>query len=412
MRGRLMSPRRTSLSRELQRAIISLNSVATTVTSVRTLSNDKCTIFVSHSSKDTKLISLIELAFAGREIEPYFAGSRMEGKNPVEKIVDAIGKSIGFFALITPSVVEDTYTRDWVDFEVGAAKAKGVRIFCWIDKSVATNESYPKLLENITDYDLFSSQEDNECIRVVNSIRDKAFGLGGLRRKSSDSSDERLRTEIDQMDQAHAMAEKSLAGKNTDISDAPSVKGTLRKSKWLPDSRKIADLTIDNSYLNQIYETAEHLAKERYQDAQLSTLSFVVHPFLLDVGIFLDFYSALAGRSCTYQISENGGYARVAHVPPDKEIREPLEKRVLKNLPWKESPDWKQFLQISIAKIGPLSAEDRTYYVVSARPWGIEDLKEVNVFWEFRVIDNFSGREHVIRWNGKKIGANNIKQDY
>lgn len=62
---------------------------------------------MSHSSKDTKLIRLIELAFANREIEPYFAKLRMEGKNPVEKIVEAIGKSIGLFALITPTVVED-----------------------------------------------------------------------------------------------------------------------------------------------------------------------------------------------------------------------------------------------------------------------------------------------------------------
>jgi hypothetical protein len=190
------------------------------------------------------------------------------------------------------------------------------------------------------------------------------------------------------------------------------VKDTLHKSKWLPDNRKIADLKIDNSFLNRIYETAEHHAKERYHDAQLSTFSFVVHPFLSDVTVFLVFYSALAGRSCMYQISEIGGYAQVTHVPPDKEKREPLEKKVLKNLPWKESPDWKQFLQISSAKIGPLSAEDNTYYVVSARPWGIEDLTGINVYWEFRLTDNFSGRQHLIRWNGQKIGANNIIQDY
>lgn len=282
-----------------------------------------------------------------------------------------------------------------------------------MDKSVATTKSYPRLLENITDYDDFSCQEVDDCIRVADSIRDKAFGLGGLQRKSSDFSDEQLKTELNQIEKAHAIAEKSLTGKNTDLSEASSGKETVRTSKLLPDNRKIADLNINSSFLNQIYETAQQLAKDRYYDAQLSSFTIAVFPFATyfpRVAIYLGFFSALAGRTCSYKVSDLN--LQVEHCPPDKEARDDLEKKVLKNLPWEESPDWKQFLQISIAKTGPLPPNDMTRYVLSANPWGIVDLGKTDVFWNVSLTDNFSGKEHVFRWNGQKIDAHNIKQDY
>ena len=80
------------------------------------MSNEKSTIFISHSSKDFKLIKFAELAFENLDIKPYFAKNRIEGKNPVDKIVEAISNAKAFFALITPNVVNDVHTRDWVSF--------------------------------------------------------------------------------------------------------------------------------------------------------------------------------------------------------------------------------------------------------------------------------------------------------
>ena len=386
--------------------------MTTNLRSVRNLSNGKRTIFVSHSSKDTETVLLIELSFANRRIKPYFAKSRMEGKNPVEKIIEAIGKSIGLFALITPNVVKDTYTRDWVVFEIGVAKAKGIPIFCWIDEKVAVTKNFPKLLENITDYDHFDCQKIDDCIRVANSVRDKASALGRLRKKSSDFSEEQLKTELSQIEQAHAVAKKSLEQK-AGASESTSGKGIARKSRLLPDSRKIADLDLDNSYLDQIYDTAKNLAKDKYLDARFASFEIVVHPFLQTrlprVSVLLSFYSALTGKICLYHVSDAN--LQVEHFPPDKEAKDNFGKMVLKNLPWKESPNWKQFLQLSIAKIGPLSPNWMTSYVLSARPWGIATLGETDLFWHLGLNDNFSGREYSFRWNGLEVNADNVKQD-
>jgi len=174
--------------------------------------NKRC-IFLSHSSKDSKLIGLTQLVFANREIEPYFAGTRMEGKNPVDKIVQAITDSIGLFALITPNVVNDTHTRDWVVFEVGVARAKGSTIFCWIDRKVAEQKSYPKLLKNITDYDKFDCENDEECFRVVNSIRNNAFKLAGISDRKNEPTRQQLENGLVQMNEAQEIAKKFIMDK-------------------------------------------------------------------------------------------------------------------------------------------------------------------------------------------------------
>ena len=138
------------------------------------MSNKTCTIFISHSSKDVKLINLAELAFESLNIKPYFAKNRIEGKNPVDKIVEAISTSKAFFALITPNVVTDQHTRDYVNFEIGVARANRMKIYVWIDTSVLLNKSYPRLIENVTDYLKFDCQSDEDCCNMLNAFHDIA----------------------------------------------------------------------------------------------------------------------------------------------------------------------------------------------------------------------------------------------
>ena len=134
-------------------------------------------VFISHSSKDTKLINLITLGFKGRDIFPFFAKREMVGKNPVEKIVNAIDSSMALFALVTRNVVHDPYTRDWVVFEITVAKVKGIPIFCWMDQDIAQYKRFPKLIENVTDYVTFDPIEDEDCHRIVSLMIDKALEL-------------------------------------------------------------------------------------------------------------------------------------------------------------------------------------------------------------------------------------------
>ncbi|MCW4001495.1 MAG: toll/interleukin-1 receptor domain-containing protein [Candidatus Bathyarchaeota archaeon] len=133
--------------------------------------------FISHSSKDETLIGLTNLAFKNNELQPYFAGKEIEAKNPVEKIIQAIDSSFALFAYITPNVVSDKHTRDWVNFELGAAKMKGLPIVCLIDENVSSQGSFPELVKNLTDYEKFDCTNQDSCIRIVNMIREKAAQL-------------------------------------------------------------------------------------------------------------------------------------------------------------------------------------------------------------------------------------------
>ena len=132
-------------------------------------------VFISHSSKDTKLISLIQTVFKKREVSPFFARKVMTGKEPVKKIVDAIKNSLCLFALITSNSMHDRDTRDWIVFEIAVAHVKGKRIFCWIDKSIDESDMFPNFIKNITDYDTFEYHDNESCNKMVSSIVDKAL---------------------------------------------------------------------------------------------------------------------------------------------------------------------------------------------------------------------------------------------
>lgn len=163
-------------------------------------------IFVSHSSKDTKLIDLIALGFKDRDITPYFARQVMVGENPVEKIINAIDSSIALFVLMTSNVAYDNHTRDWVVFEIGVAKTKGKPIFCWMEESVSTLKTFPKLIENITDYDTFNPVFDKECYRMVSSMVDKAFDLKGRQKIKSKLTNKELEKGLIQIEEAKKIA--------------------------------------------------------------------------------------------------------------------------------------------------------------------------------------------------------------
>ena len=93
--------------------------------------------------------------------------------NPAQKIINEIGNSLALFALITSNVLYDKDTRDWVLFEIGVAKGKGKPMYCW------KQEDYelPKVIDYITDYDTFVPHNDKDCLRVVQSMVDKALEL-------------------------------------------------------------------------------------------------------------------------------------------------------------------------------------------------------------------------------------------
>ncbi|MCJ7560298.1 hypothetical protein MUO79_06730, partial [Candidatus Bathyarchaeota archaeon] len=137
------------------------------------------------------------------------------------------------------------------------------------------------------------------------------------------------------------------------------------------------------------------MAKERYKDAQFSYFTIQVYPFgtpCATVNIYMDFYSKWADRKVCFRCSDKT--QKIAHLPPDKFVTNDQDRDVFDTLPWRKSPLWMQFLNEIYTKIGPLPSANTTYYHLSARP---------RFDWRVSFTDDFSGKDHPYRWNGKEI---------
>jgi succinyl-CoA synthetase alpha subunit len=127
-------------------------------------------IFISHSKADLeKLVKPAARRIKAAGLDAYIASVRAAGKNPAEKIVDAISSSKAVFAIITANVTENQETRDWVLFEMGSAKSLGKKVFGWKTKGAMV----PEPIKQITDYitlDDSSPKEIGDMLRIMGSL--------------------------------------------------------------------------------------------------------------------------------------------------------------------------------------------------------------------------------------------------
>jgi hypothetical protein len=192
---------------------------------------------------------------------------------------------------------------------------------------------------------------------------------------------------------------KNIQESKTEIT--PSLELEKRKSELLPDSRHVTKLNIDDELLDRIYEQARQTAINLHDEAQLSGFTIQVYPYRSppSVAIYLDFYSKWTDKICEFQYSDLDSELR--HTPPDKSPRIDSDKNVFDALPWKTSPQWKQFLHRAYTKIRPLPPVKETCYHLSASPsW----------HWNLRFDDGLSGKEYSFEWKGKGLDENSIKQ--
>ena len=193
---------------------------------------------------------------------------------------------------------------------------------------------------------------------------------------------------------------EAIGTKTTTIEEKKSQKSVL-----LPDTQDITKLNIDDNLLDQIYEQAHTQAINTYHDAKLSIFTIQVFPFQrigANVTIYLDFYSKWADKTCTFRYSDF--QPQVEHSTPDKRAKSDYDRKVFENMPWKESPQWMQFLKRVYVKITPISPSTKTYYHLTARAYSQEAP------WKVTFEDGFSGEEHPYVWNGKGLDEDSIKR--
>ena len=133
-------------------------------------------VFISHSSKDGEIINLIKFNFEELRIDkmPYFACHYIAGKNPADKVIDAIDDSVALFAIITNNVIYDQDTLNWVLFEIGLAKGRNLPVYGWKAYDVP---KVPQPIEYITDYDTFDLSNEEDLLRIVEVMINLAMEL-------------------------------------------------------------------------------------------------------------------------------------------------------------------------------------------------------------------------------------------
>lgn len=131
-------------------------------------------VFISHSSKDTTVVSAIKQAFEDLSLTPRFLEDKPGGLPPTKEIAQLVQGARALFVFFTyNSVIGDT--RDWIVFEMGAAVAHDVHVFSWKQNSL-TKEQLPRLLEQVSRYRDFETSGDG-IIKLTGDVRSAAKSL-------------------------------------------------------------------------------------------------------------------------------------------------------------------------------------------------------------------------------------------
>lgn len=183
----------------------------------------------------------------------------------------------------------------------------------------------------------------------------------------------------------------------------PKEESPISQHTPMRNETQITKLNVDNHFLDKIYEQARNKAIGIFPDAKLSSFSILVRPYgeSSRVNVFLNFYSKWANKTCRFASYNNS--PETEHLTPDEPASYPFETQVFTNQPWKESPQWQQFIEKAYAKIDPLTPENDSRYHLSARPHS-------NKSWLLTFVDGFSGRKRSFEWDGKGLDESGIKQ--
>lgn len=164
-----------------------------------------------------------------------------------------------------------------------------------------------------------------------------------------------------------------------------------RKRVLLPDSTNISRLNIDNALLNELYGQASGHAVNKYHDAKLNALVILVHPYnpTLGVSIMFYFYSEWANRVCRFHISETQDMHELLPGYPAGGS----DKATFDELPWLRDQNWPHFLKKSCERVGPLSPNPWTDYMLSAYAFRA-------LHWGITFEDGVTGKRSRFEWDG------------
>ena len=131
-------------------------------------------VFISHSSKDSTVVSATKQAFQDLPLKLYFAEDKPRGAPPSREFAQAVKHAEALFVFFTHnSIIGDT--RDWIVYEIGVAVGHDRPVYSWKERYL-TKDQLPKLLEQVSIHREFELSGDG-TIRLTGEIREAAKNL-------------------------------------------------------------------------------------------------------------------------------------------------------------------------------------------------------------------------------------------
>lgn len=175
-------------------------------------------------------------------------------------------------------------------------------------------------------------------------------------------------------------------------------------SPLLPDTEEITQVTLNNKFLDEIYQEAYNRAINEYEDVKLYGFSLIVEPFVdfkSKVTLLFNFYSKWSNRILTvfYQDAESD----FSIGEPIKKARFDFQKKVFNKLPWQTAPHFLEAMSKSFDVIKPLSQARGTQCCISI----IAKRNKWIIIFE----DGSNGNEYKFYWDGKGLNESNFEQE-
>ena len=109
-------------------------------------------VFISHSSKDKRMLVAIRTAFDDATIQPDFFEDTKVGGPPSKEIARKVSEAKALFVFFTKNSCSGD-TRDWIVFEMGVACERNLPVYSW--RGPRLSRKIPRLAEQLTTYSSF-----------------------------------------------------------------------------------------------------------------------------------------------------------------------------------------------------------------------------------------------------------------
>jgi hypothetical protein len=139
-------------------------------------------IFISHSAKDTELISFVSRAFASTQVKAVFEEFEaiLSGPTNAAKIANDIRQSNAVFVLLSCTIERLQHTRDWVGWEGGVAGLTALETNkdIWVLEPVADAEKLSIVVPHLRHYVRFDPGQlkwQGYLTQIISSYDDSHF---------------------------------------------------------------------------------------------------------------------------------------------------------------------------------------------------------------------------------------------